>query len=61
MEDAIRSINSLLVDDAESAELVRQLKRPEANLPPIEDRLPVVHHQELMEEKNKAERVSRFG
>jgi len=57
VENAIRNINSLLVEEAEPEELIRQLQRPEANLPPVDDRLPVVHHRELIKEKNNVERV----
>ena len=57
VEEVIKSINALLVDDATPEELVQLLNRPEANLPVVIDNVPVVHHRELTKEKKNVERV----
>ena len=57
VEDVIRNINTLLVEDASPEDLIRELKRPEGQLPPVQDCLPVVHYGELKSIKNNANNV----
>lgn len=61
MEDIIRHINSLLVDDASADELIDQLKKPEAELPPVCADYPVVHQKELFKAKISKEQVGNGG
>ena len=58
-EEAVRNINSLLVDDASAEELCRELRRSEADLCQINDtNTAILYHKELINAKNAAGRVS---
>lgn len=57
-EEAVRNINSFLVDDGSSEDLCKELKRMEACLPKINENISVVYHRELVEMKKQAGRVS---